>query len=408
MIAMNKRTMNNINRNISCLICGCLLVIALLSAFMPSVSYAAFDFVTNSDFQQGLLHWVVSTDNKDATILFANGEVRFQGMLGSVRHSIMQQLEFDASDYSSLLLTASIKVDAANLAGTGLNGNEAPLAVFVQYTDENGIEHIAYGLNGRFWRGFYYEDPTPPVASINGQKVAQGVWQEIQFDILAITPRPKWIHTIGAEGAGWARRSAAIKQLALIAPEEGREFVVNPMLRQMAAGWQPCLDFSEVAYQSELVPLKEGMQIKSVIGNKRVGLLQKVEADISRFQSLILSAEVKVDRQQLSGTGYDGREAPLALFVTYTDIDGVKHDRLPIKAEDAANRMFWRGLYIVEPQPPATGAHGLLLDPERWRTVSFELMELEPKPKVIHILGVEGSGRAPHEADVRKISLKGR
>jgi hypothetical protein len=168
------------------------------------------------------------------------------------------------------------------------------------------------------------------------------------------------------------------------------------------------MDFAVTDYQSELVPLPQGIQIKSSLSNKRVGLLQNTESDVSAYQSLLLTAEVKIDRQQIGGTGYDGREAPLALFVTYTDVKGVKHDRLPLQTDDMERRMFWRGLYILKPQPPASDGNGLAVDAGVWRTVSFELMELDPKPRTIHSVGVEGSGRPPRDASVRKVSLKGR
>jgi hypothetical protein len=385
-----------------------LVIVCLMSA--ATTVHAAYDFVQNSEFQQGLTHWTVNQGDKDAALTVENGEVRFQCLLGSVRHSIQQSLELNVSEYTSLILHATVRVDEAKLAGTGLNGLEAPLSVFVLYTDAAGTEHLrpVAGSDGRFWRGFYYEEPAPPAISASGYKIERGTWQDYQLDLMTLVPRPQRIHAIGAEGSGWARRSAAIKRLSLIAPEEGREFAVNPALTRMAAGWQPCVDFEPAAYQAELVPLPQGMQIQSALGDKRVGLLQKIEADVSSFQSLLFTAEVKVDKQRLGGTGWNGREAPLALFVTYTDVNGVKHDRLPLKADDVERRMFWRGLYTLKPQPPASDMNGIALEAGVWSTVSFELMELDPKPRIIHSFGVEGSGRAPRDASVRKVSLKGR
>ena len=372
--------------------------------------FAAYDFVQNSDFQQGLRNWTVLQEGKDATLVVENGEVRFGGTLGSVRHGIQQSLEFDAGSYASLMLYATVRVDEAKLSGTGLSGLEAPIGLYVSYTDSAGKEHsqVVGGPSGRFWRGFYYETPTPPAVSTSGEKVERGVWKEFQFDLMTLEPRPKWIHVIGAEGSGWARRAAALKRLSLIAPEEGRELVTNFSFARLAAGWLPCVDFMPTEYQADLVSLPQGMQIQSSIGDKRIGLMQKLETDVSGFQSLRLSAEVKVDKQRLSGTGYDGREAPLALFVTYTDIKGVKHDQLPLNLADTEKRLFWRGVYTLKPQPPASETNGTLLEAGVWSTISFELMALEPKPKVIHSVGVEGSGRSPRDASVRWISLKGR
>lgn len=377
---------------------------------VQSTVFAAYDFVQNGDFRQGLAHWTVSQAGKDATLSVQDGEVEFRGTLGSVQHGIQQSLEFDAGSYSSLILSATLRVDEAKLSGTGLDGLEAPIGLYVSYTDIAGIEHrqAISGPGGRFWRGFYYETPTPPAVSTNGVKVERGIWQEFQFDLMTLEPRPKWIHAIGAEGAGWARRAAALKRLSLIAPEEGRELVANFSFTRLAAGWLPCVDFIPTDYQAGLVSLPQGMQIQSTIGDRRIGLLQKIETDVSGFQSLRVSAEVKVDKQRMSGTGYDGREAPLALFVTYTDVKGVKHDQLPLNTSDTEKRLFWRGLYILKPQPPASEANGIFLETGVWSTISFELMELEPKPKVIHSVGIEGSGRSPRDASVRWFSVKGR
>lgn len=390
------------------LYCATLLLACLVA--IPTNIHAAYDFVKNSDFQQGLTHWTVQQGGEDTSLTLDNGAVWFRGLMGSRQHGIQQSLEVDASAYSSLILRATVRVDEAKLAGTGLNGLEAPLAVFVAYTDAAGTEHLqsVAGSDSRLWCGFYYEDPTPPAISANGFKVERGVWQEYQLDLTTLTPRPARIHLIGVEASGWARRSAAIKRLSLIAPEEGREFAANPTLSHMAAGWKPCVDFKPADYQAELVPIQEGIKIQSSLGDKRVGLMQKIDADVSSFQSLLFTAEVKVDKQRLGGTGWNGREAPLALFVTYTDVNGVKHDRLPLKADDMERRMFWRGLYILKPQPPASDIYGLSLETGVWSTVSFELMELDPKPRIIHSFGVEGSGRAPRDASVRRVSLKGR
>lgn len=370
--------------------------------------YAAYDFVQNSDFQQGLAKWKVM-EGKDATVGMEAGAVTFKGMLGSVRHGIYQPLDVDAGSYSSLLLRARVKVDEAKLPGTGLNGDEAPISLFVVYTDAAGIKHTeTLGSAGRFWHGFYYEAPVSPAIGVNGEKIERGVWFDYQLDLMTLNPPPKRIHEIGAEGSGWARRSASLMRLSLIAPEEGHELVKNPSLEKMAAGWLPCVDFKPTEYQADLVPIATGIQLKSSFGDKRVGLMQNVEADVSRFSSLLLTAEVKVDAQRLGGTGYNGREAPLALFVTYTDELGIRHDQLPLAVEDTKQRMVWQGLYIMQPQPPASAAYGLYVQPGEWQTICLELMKLEPRPKTIHSVGVESAGRSPRDASVRRFSVKGR
>ncbi|MDU4961026.1 MAG: hypothetical protein E6X17_10270 [Sporomusaceae bacterium] len=384
--------------------CAVLAVLWLTTA----VSGHAAGLVGNSEFQQGLAGWTVSQSGNDAAVTAEDGAVWFRGLLGSPQQRILQPLDLDVSAYQSLLLQATVRVDEARLAGTGMSGQEAPLAVFVLYSDADGSEHTA-ALSGerRFWRGFYYEDPVPPLVSDNGSKLDRGRWQDFSFDLMSLSPRPQRILAIGAEASGWARRTAAIKRLTLIVPGAGSELLVNPTLTRLADGWQPCLDFQPVTDPAGLTPLPQGMRLGSVLDGRRTGMLQTLEADVSNYQSLLLSAEIRVDRQSLGGTGWYGQEAPLALFVTYTDVNGVRHDQLAAAAGSGA-RMFWHGWYILKPQPPALADNGTAIESGVWRRVSFDLLALEPRPRVIHAVGVEGSGRAPREASVRSVSLTAR
>lgn len=389
-------------------------VIGLLLLTSPAL--AAYDFIENGSFQQRLAGWEFEENFQPAGsqpvgVSWSDNTVYLNGKVGDTRQGIRQKLAVDAASYSSLLLSVEVKVDAARQAGLGLTGIEAPVAVYCIYTDENGLLHNsldAQGQNRMFWRGFYYLSPRLPDQTGDGVRVAQRTWTSFTYDLMQLKPRPKTIHWVGVQGAGWAGRSAAVRKVALVAPEEGRELVTNPSFRQLAAGWQVEQDFQPSGYRTELITHDEGLQLKQAFGDSRVGVRQSIEADVKGCSSLILTADIRLERQSLGGTGWEGNEAPVALFVVYTDEQGVLHDKLPAGTSDNSRSVFWRGLYYLDPAPPAASLRGVKVEPGQWRIVSFELMELEPKPKIIHYIGVHGAGRAPRDGAIRLLSLKAR
>ncbi|EGO63895.1 hypothetical protein [Acetonema longum] len=389
-------------------------VIGLL--LLTSPAFAAYDFIENGSFQQRLAGWEFEENfqpagNQPVGISWSDNTVYLNGKVGDTRQGIQQKLAVDVASYSSLLLSVEVRVDAARQDGLGLTGTEAPVAVYCIYTDENGLLHNsldAQSGNRMFWRGFYYLPSQLPVQAGDGVPVVQGAWSSFTYDLMRLMPRPKTIHAVGIQGAGWAGRSAAVRKVALVAPEEGRELVTNPGFRQLAAGWQVEQDFQPSEYRTELITHNEGLQLKQAFGDSRVGVRQRIEADVSGCSSLIVTADIRLERQSMGGTGWNGNEAPVALFVVYTDEQGILHDKLPEGASENSRSVFWRGLYCLDPVPPAISLRGVKVEPDRWQTVSFELMELDPKPKVIHYIGVHGAGRAPRDGAIRLLSLKSR
>ena len=163
--------------------------------------------------------------------------------------------------------------------------------------------------------------------------------------------------------------------------------------------YKPSNGKGEVSFDSD------GVRFWSKSGNNRIGVLQNVNQDVSGCSQLILSATVKADQQRLTGTGYNGREAPVAVFAKYTDTSGAVHELLSENPNEPRN-MFWNGFYFLDPVAPSIGAHGTKVAKGNWVHYSVDLMARHPKPKYIHFVGAEGAGWPVRDGKVRNISLQ--
>ena len=166
-----------------------------------------------------VVEWYRPSDGK-GEVFFDSDGVRFWSRNGNNRIGILQDLNLDVSGCSQLLFTATVKADQHRLTGTGWNGREAPVAVFAKYTDASGALHDLLSENpseprNMFWQGVYFLDPVAPSVGTNGTRVSQGIWFTSSVDLMARNPKPRYIHFVGAEGAGWATRDAKISSLSL-------------------------------------------------------------------------------------------------------------------------------------------------------------------------------------------------
>jgi hypothetical protein len=163
------------------------------------------------------------------------------------------------------------------------------------------------------------------------------------------------------------------------------------------------------ARRGEVTEDPDGIRFRSETGNTRMGIMQTINADVTGAQKLILRAVVKAVEQRLDGTGWQGREAPVALFVTYTDVTGQIRNGLGSMAnppEPQTNRMFWQGFYYADPTGNSRNWNGTKVTRGGWYTYEVDLMSLNPKPKTIHAVGAEGSGWSVREGKIQSISLK--
>jgi hypothetical protein len=126
------------------------------------------------------------------------------------------------------------------------------------------------------------------------------------------------------------------------------------------------------------------------------GVLQKIDADVTGCTSLILSADVRVTKQAMGGTGPEGKDAPVAISIGYEDT---------ASTNNLKDTIFWKGFYTLEPQQPNKAVNGQKVPEGAWYRYIFDLMQLEPKPKVIRFISLEGSGWPEREGWVREVHL---
>ena len=165
-------------------------------------------------------------------------------------------------------------------------------------------------------------------------------------------------------------------------------------------GWyKPSNGNGEVTFETE------GVRFRSTSGNTRAGMVQELNRDVSACSSLILSANVRADQQTLTGTGYNGREAPIAVFVKYTDVNGTLHEQLSENPNEPRN-MYCNGFYYLDPTSPSINAHGTRVSRGSWYAFSTDLMQTSPRPKFIHFIGAEGGGWPMREGMINNLGLQ--
>ncbi|MFH0959549.1 MAG: hypothetical protein V1897_12675 [Pseudomonadota bacterium] len=150
-----------------------------------------------------------------------------------------------------------------------------------------------------------------------------------------------------------------------------------------------------------------GLTFKGVQSNSRSGVMLDMNRDVSEFRRLNLEVIIEADIQTLEGTGFQGREAPVAVVVSYQGVDGSEHRAL---GEDpsAAGQMFWRGFYYLDPTTKQSGIiNGVKVPQGQPYTFKFDLMSLNPKPQKIYFVALEGAGWKEREGKVRSISIVG-
>ncbi len=123
------------------------------------------------------------------------------------------------------------------------------------------------------------------------------------------------------------------------------------------------------------------------------GLHQEINADVSDFDSLILSADVRIDYQKLPGGGFVGSEYPLILRVTYLDSTNAQWE-------------WYHGFYIQNElgYPAQTGEQ---IAPGEFRQYSQNLFSTGyPRPARILSMDVFASGW-DYESQVKNVRLVG-
>ncbi|MGB9934748.1 hypothetical protein [Thermodesulfovibrio yellowstonii] len=189
-------------------------------------------------------------------------------------------------------------------------------------------------------------------------------------------------------------------------PEITKKELINNTQLKALSGWTIHEWYKPSNGKGEVISEPDGIRFRSTSGNHRIGIMQKLNVSVSTCKSLILTATVKADYQTLTGTGWQGREAPVAVFMAYTDANGVVHNFLSENPNDTARRMFWHGFYYADPVSPSITAYGTKVPKGQWYTYTFDLMTLYPKPVYIDFVGAEGAGWATRDGKIRFLSIQ--
>ena len=122
---------------------------------------------------------------------------------------LVQHINRDVWDFEELILAVRVKAVYQNLPGGGTAGSEYPIMVRVSFRDITGGETLWY-------HGFYYDAPTDERYSTkHATHAPQDAWYEYEIDLLQLTPRPTFIHTIEVAAAGWSFEGA-IQKISLV------------------------------------------------------------------------------------------------------------------------------------------------------------------------------------------------
>ncbi|MFQ5736499.1 MAG: hypothetical protein ACE5GY_06500 [Thermodesulfobacteriota bacterium] len=176
------------------------------------------DLIRNGRFIEGLKHWTphVEYETREAgSGFFSLGPagLKIRSKASGHRAGLLQVIDADVRDAGSVMLRAVVKATKQTLAGTGPEGEDAPIAVAVCYEDVEGGEHCG---GSAFRKGFYFLDPEDKGRAADGQKVSRGVWYRFMADLMELDPRPAVIRYVSLEGSGWAEREGWVREIHLL------------------------------------------------------------------------------------------------------------------------------------------------------------------------------------------------
>jgi hypothetical protein len=175
----------------------------------------------------------------------------------------------------------------------------------------------------------------------------------------------------------------------------------------LPSGWYEQVWFKPAPTEGQLSLGTDGLVLTGLEGNSRGGAMIDLGVDVSGFPHLVAALDGVVYDQTLSGTGWNGREAPLALVISYVDAAGETHTGL---GEDPAapGQMFYAGFVYLPPgDDGSVMTNGVQVG--RGAPFSFEhdLMTLDPPPVTILSVAVDGGGWSSRSAEVYRVRLVG-
>jgi len=184
------------------------------------------DLIVNGDFKEPLTKgWEVyhEQDNPEevsgkAEILIVGDRqaVRFWRMGKAAGHGetgIVQDINKDVRDFTSLELHISVRLLDQSLSGCGYRSSECPVIVRLDYKD-------AYGNDNSWTYGFYFKDPIANWQISDGEKTPHSVWYPYESPNLMeeLDVKPATITSIRIYASGWDYQSMA-SQVQLLAKQ---------------------------------------------------------------------------------------------------------------------------------------------------------------------------------------------
>ncbi|MFW2339244.1 MAG: hypothetical protein ACN4GK_04275 [Acidimicrobiia bacterium] len=145
----------------------------------------------------------------------------------------------------------------------------------------------------------------------------------------------------------------------------------------------------------------EGVRFTGLGGSTRAGIMVDVDFEMGDRTHLVMAVHGAVLEQGLSGTGWYGREAPLAVAVRYVDAEGTEHVGLSEDPTSPGN-MYFVAFSAIPEEGMINGVEVALGQPFVYQ---FDLMELNPAPAKVLSLVVEGAGWDPRVGEVYEIML---
>jgi hypothetical protein len=178
---------------------------------------AAQPLVVNGNFQQDLsVGWIDyneqgvdggEVDGEVEIVSFGDRRALFFSRMGEDRNhcetGIMQKIDKDIRDFTSLKLHLDVRLIHQSLSGGGFLSSEFPIMIRLDYKDPWG--------NDQFWvHGFYYQNAENYPIAPYGEQIPRYVWYPYETDnlleMLADT-RPTYINAIRIYASGWEYQS---------------------------------------------------------------------------------------------------------------------------------------------------------------------------------------------------------
>jgi hypothetical protein len=185
----------------------------ILSSSQPRyrLTTALEDVLRNGAFADGLQGWEMWEDREEgrpdqpgrltrATPSEANApsyaiRVTRESVVNAHNETgLRQAVDRDVTGARGVVVQARIKLDYASLSGGGYLGSEYPMMLRVRFRDARGSEQT--------WvQGFYYANPENRPTPI-GQRVEQGAWTDVSFDLTQLRNPPATIDSLELFAAG--------------------------------------------------------------------------------------------------------------------------------------------------------------------------------------------------------------